>query len=156
MTQLGSELHLRPAIGQDLNFIFDTFRESVRHDSSLGRSCRTSIFKKEFAKVIDHILAKAKVLIACMSSDHNVILGYLIFEPDIIHYCFVKQAFRRMGIAYELFKSAYQCGKDPEREIQCSFKTQSMREIFDNHPFLIHNPFLNFKQGLSPKESPNE
>jgi ribosomal protein S18 acetylase RimI-like enzyme len=152
MTQLGTELHLRPAVGTDLNFIFDTFRESVRHDSSLGRSCRTSIFKKEFARVIDHVLEKSKVLIACMSSDHNVILGYLIYEaPAVLQYIFVKQAFRRMGIAKELCHEAL--GDPGPQEVQCAFKTQSARELFDRFPILIHNPFINFKQGASNGQS---
>lgn len=144
--QLGTELQIRTALPSDLNFIFDTFRESVCHDTALGRSCRTSVFKREFAKVIDHILSSAKVLITCLKSDPNIILGYLIFEPDLIHYCFVKQAFRGLGIAKGLFKEAF-----PTRpqEVHCSFKTQSMRELFDNHSWLIHNPFHLFKKGVS-------
>lgn len=152
MTQLGTDLHLRQAIGSDLNFIFDTFRESVRQDTAIGRSCRTSVFKREFAKVIDHILEKAKVVVACMASDHNVILGYLIWEPSIIHYCFVKQAFRRLGIAKALYFEAFGHYKG---ELQCSFKTQSLRDLFDAKPQLIHNPFINFKKGVSNDKDEN-
>lgn len=143
MTQLGDALKLRSALGSDLNFIFDTFRESMRMDSSLGRSCKASIFKREFNRVIDHLLEKAKTTIACMVEDENVILGYLIWEPSIIHYCFVKRAFRGMGIAKELVQSS-----NLSSDIQCAFKTRSSKEIFNKYPSLIHNPLLNFKKGV--------
>lgn len=148
MTQLGNELKIRPAIGEDLNFIFDTFRESLRTDSSLGRSCKASVFKKEFAKVIDYILETSEVLIACMSSDENVILGYLIYEePQIIHYAFTKRAFRKMGIQAALLTKARL--KPDKGEVQCSFKTRMVRDLFESKPQLTHYPFNIFKKGVS-------
>lgn len=145
MTQLGNDLKIRPAVGTDLNFIFDTFKESLRSDSSLGRSCKASVFKKEFAQVIDYILETSKVLIACYASNENTILGYLIFEPGIIHYAFTKRAFRKMGIQSALIESAW----GPREDIQCSFKTRMVRDLFERKQFLIHNPFINFKKGVS-------
>lgn len=77
--------------------------------------------------------------------DENVILSYLIYEPGIIHYAFTKRAFRKMGLQTALIKSAL----GPNEEIICSFKTRMVRDLFDAKPFLIHNPFINFKKGES-------
>ena len=71
----------------------------MHKDSKLGKSVPTTLFFAEFAKTIDYLLEQAEVLIACDKEEPDVIFGYLIYEPGIVHYAFTKLAFRRLHIA---------------------------------------------------------
>jgi ribosomal protein S18 acetylase RimI-like enzyme len=48
-------------------------------------------------------------LIVCVPSDEDVALGFLIAEPHklLIYYCYIKAAFRRMGLARALYEHAF-------------------------------------------------
>ena len=52
-----------------------------------------------------------KALVACDPVDPNVIYGYLVMGEvageDVVHYVYIKSAFRQMGIAKMLAKSAH-------------------------------------------------
>ena len=139
-----SFFNLRLAKPTDLNFILGTFRDSMRDDSQLAKSCKTSVFKREFTKVIDSILARSKVTIACTKEDQSVILGYAITEdPGILHYLFVKEPFRRKGIANYLVNHLFK-----PRIVECSLKTNLVKRILDNKTEFIYNPFLLYRQEL--------
>lgn len=47
---------------------------------------------------IQSILARAEVRIAALADDPDTNLGFLVFEPGIIHYAYVKGPFRRMHV----------------------------------------------------------
>lgn len=128
---------------QDLNFITSTFLKSMKKESPLGRQCSVRVFYKEFTEVIDYILSVSKTLVACTLQDDDVILGYLIFEPHVIHYCFTKHAFRGLGIAKGLISHAL-----PESKILTfSQNTNSAKRITENHEEMIFNPFTLYKRG---------
>ena len=80
---------------------------------------------------------------ACLPNDVSVVLGYLVSEPQIIHYVFVKESFRRFGIARMLFDHEH----DDLGLTECTHKTFISDEIIRNHG-LVYNPFLLFKRGL--------
>lgn len=135
MTQFGKELLIRPANGSDLNFIYDTFRQSMKSDSNFGRAVATGLFNREFVKVIDDILKTAVTLIACYTSSPHTILGYLISEPGKIHYAFTKMAFREMGVQRELVRHA-----GLEGQVKAQFQTKMSYPIFEKHKQLIFSP----------------
>lgn len=41
-------------------------------------------------------------MVACLTEDPDVLLGYAISSPEALHYVFVKEAWRRRGIASRL------------------------------------------------------
>ncbi len=70
--------------------------------------------KEEFFSHYDEVLQKllkaapTRVLIACLASEPDVILGYGLFGyPSTLHYLYVKPAWRKQGIANSLVKA---CG----------------------------------------------
>lgn len=95
--------NVRPAKPSDIAFIYATWLNSYHYDS-WTRSTQKNVFMNNYKLVIDQLLEKAEVLIACTDIDEDVILGYLVYEPNILHYCFVKEAFRAFGIATDLVK----------------------------------------------------
>jgi hypothetical protein len=129
----------------DLNFITSTFAKSIKSDSSLGRSCLSTVFFSEFPKVIDHILSKSNILIACDNDQEDAILGYIIHEPNIIHYAYVKSALRNLGI----FKRMINIVIEDKKNMYFSFNTKSSKAISNKLPQLIFNPFFNYKKEVS-------
>jgi hypothetical protein len=55
-----------------------------------------------YRNVIEKLLARCITKIACLKEDEDVILGYANYENDVLHFVFVKDAWRRVGIAKKL------------------------------------------------------
>lgn len=49
---------------------------------------------------------RSSASIACSPEDPDVIVGYLVYEPKTIHYVYVKEAFRKLGICRRLLVEA--------------------------------------------------
>lgn len=143
---------IRRAQGSDLNFIYATWLNSFRDDSSVGKSVRKSIFYFEYEKVLDELLARphAIALVAVKPDEPNVIFGYLVFEDRTLHYVFVKEDFRNFGIAKNLFQVAL----GGEGGVTFTHKTNHVRALIDRTPELTYNPF--FLYAHNPKESHGE
>lgn len=143
------EWAIRPAVGNDLNFIYSTWLNSYRHASRLGSSMRKSVFFKEYYGVLDDILARAKVLVACLPEEPTVILAFFVYEhrnhPElsIIHYAFTKESFRSLGIQRSLVKEARLGEGEP---VFHTHETRDSENFFDGNPCLIYNPFLLFSR----------
>jgi hypothetical protein len=135
---------IRRAHGDDLAFIYSTWVNSFRYDSSLGKSCRNSIFFPEYNRIVDHILIspETKVLVAVHKiEDNDIIIGYLVYEGPHFHYAFTKEAFRKFGVCKALFTHAK--GTDTS---SFTHKTFSLDPILKKYSELVYNPFPLFKQ----------
>jgi len=137
-----AHLKFRKAKASDINFIYDSFLKSMKNDSSLGRLCTAHVFFKEFPAIIDRILSDSETLVASADEDDETIIGYIIFEPNVVHYLFVKEAFRNLGIAKELIGQAL-AGK---MEFTYTSRTHHIREIIKKYPGITFNPFKLYKK----------
>ncbi len=136
---------IRQATGKDLSFIFDTFLNSYRYDSPMGKSCRNSVFFNEYKLVIDRILSESETLVAHDPGDENLIFSYLIFHPPyILHYAFCKDAFRKLGITKALFVEAF---GSADFKVDVTHRTATAADIFRDKPNLTHNPFHLYLKG---------
>ena len=128
------EIKIRNPSPEDIPFIYATWLNSYCHDSALGKSVRNSVFHKEYKEVIDRIIQNSQALIACHTDDPNVLFGYLIYSDGVAHYSFVKEAFRRFGIAKELLKES---NLDIEKMIVThkTFYLAGMNQQFNFNPF---------------------
>lgn len=123
----------------DIPFIYATWLNSFYLDS-WAKSITKTIFFENYKRVVDHILQSATVTIACSQEDPNVIFGYLVSEPGVAHYCFVKEAFRSFGIAKDLYNKAF----DSDEKIQITHRTRKLNPIFNKKQSLIFNPLILF------------
>lgn len=138
---------IRPAIGSDLHFIYATWLNSFRSDSGIGSSCQSKIYFQEYYSVLDYILSKleTKILVACKPDEIEVIFGFLVFEPGVLHYAFTKDAFRNYGIANSLLEKSSLLFVGAG-EIFYTHKTRSIHRIVMKFPKLSYNPFLLFSR----------
>lgn len=93
---------------EDNNFIINSWIKSYRKYSSVSND----VYYVEQEKLIKSILKRnwTSVNIACNPEDYGQIYGYIVTDAaavPIVHYCFVKQVFRGMGIATHLFHDAF-------------------------------------------------
>ncbi len=133
------EFKIRSAVGDDIPFIYSTLLRSYRYDSDLGKSTSKSVFFENYQLVLDKILANpdTQILVACNPAEQNVILGYLIHEPTTLHYVFVKEAFRQLGVATALYTFAF----DELDSVSVTHVTRSVEPLMRSKSRLVFNPF---------------
>lgn len=137
-----TEWGIRKANPKDIPFIYETWLKSYKHDSAIGKSTRSGIFFDEYKTIVDRILSNkdTQTLVACLNDSTDVILGYLVKELNLAHYCFVKESFRRLGVARSLFATDGML----IRATSTTHKTYYAQDLIDRFG-LDFNPFLLYK-----------
>ncbi len=119
---------IRDAEPTDEGFIISTWLKSFRKGSDFARNIYRDLFFTFHHGIVETILARPNTakLVACQPDAPEVIYGYMVFarmDPEvfyrlklefrpIVHYLYVKEAFRQMRVASRLIeKSAI----DPSR-----------------------------------------
>lgn len=101
----------------DEAFVFETFLRGYKRGSYYAKRIRDRRFYPAYHRVIEDLLARGRTLVACPEGDPDTILGYVIAEEakePVLHWCFVKLAWRRLGIATALIESAL---PEPEKAV---------------------------------------
>lgn len=113
-------IKIRKAKKEDINFVYSAWLRCYSNNSPITqRYVRKESQKKEdfeqaranffdtHQKILDTLLSKdnMEVLIACDDQDEDLIYGFSALEPGIIHFVYVKQPFRKMGIGTKLLST---------------------------------------------------
>lgn len=123
---------IRPAKEADRNFIFASWLRGLYYGSEWFREIPKEIFMENYHKVIEHILARAQVSVACLKDDEDVILGYSVHNGDKLHYVFCKKAWRTIGIGRALI---------PVGTTTVTHLTKSAISYLRKNPNVHFNPF---------------
>jgi ribosomal protein S18 acetylase RimI-like enzyme len=137
------QLCLRPAQNSDASFIFNSWLRS--HETSpFARFIPKKVYYEFQKDIVQKILDQSLVLIAAANDDSDHILGYLVYsitdEKLYVHYSYVKQVYRQMGIATSMFKRLFDGLGDDQIAIATHATTY--------YPYLsrkfkmIYNPYL--------------
>jgi ribosomal protein S18 acetylase RimI-like enzyme len=132
---------LRQPVESDVPFIYATLLRSNYFDTEALSQVRKTIYFENYRLVVDELLLNAEVTIACLETDHQVILGYMIHEPGVIHYIFVKDAFRNLGIARSLVTEKL----DTSKPLTVTHLTKSVRSLIKNNAKFNFNPYRLYK-----------
>lgn len=88
---------------------------------------------------MDEIFKRAdiNIFVACKEDDEDLIFGYIVFEPKTIHFAYVKEAFRRVGVGRKLL------GCLPSLDgVEASHLTYSLIELWNAGKLSInYNPY---------------
>jgi hypothetical protein len=92
----------------DKSFIYDSWLKSFRNTSPFAKSIRDDVYYLGEASKITamSMRPKSNVMIATFPDEPGVILGFIAFEPETIHYCYVRDVWRKNGIARMLFEAS--------------------------------------------------
>lgn len=93
---------IRAGLEDDRDFILATWLRGYRHGSSFARRIRDGIFYRHHHPIATALLSRSNVLVAHDPEAPAVIYGYLVWEPGAVHWSYVKEDFRRYGIATAL------------------------------------------------------
>lgn len=100
---------IRDGVSDDTSFIMATFLRGLYYGDSWFSLIPKDIFMDNYKVIAEHLLHNPNVIVkvACLKEDSNVILGYSILSKDYqtVHWCFVKSAWRKKGIAKSLVPS---------------------------------------------------
>lgn len=114
----------RSATRQDLPFIFDSYWRS--YIEYAGRPKNTQL--QRLRDRMSLLWLRATFIVATDPSDTEQILGWICFEGSVVHYVYVKSAFRRQGIARTLFAAA-----GLTSAVNCTHWTAAASEISARH-----------------------
>jgi hypothetical protein len=94
---------IRQAVEADVPFIFNSWLKSYRASC---RSISNPVYFEFQHKTIEALLKRCQVQVACNATDANQLYGYIVYEQIdgvlVVHYCYIKDAFRRIGLLPKL------------------------------------------------------
>ncbi len=100
------EVVIRPARHTDLNFVYASMLRGLYYGNTFFAQIDKKVFFPAYQAVLDRLLQKNNtcVVVACLASDPDCLLGFAVGEPTqrVLHYVFVKERWRRQGIAKKL------------------------------------------------------
>lgn len=99
-------IYIRPLhLMDDSAFIYSSWCNGLYFSSVLPMQITRKEFFQEQSKFIKGLLEKADIQIVCLSDDPDTILGYSVILGECLEWIFVKESFRRTGIAKFLLKN---------------------------------------------------
>jgi GNAT superfamily N-acetyltransferase len=130
-----SKFIIRERASTDDAFIYTSFLKGLRYGSSEWLSkMPEGMFYNQFNKYLKNLIERPQITIkiACLPDDPDVILGYIVYESGCIHWIFVKDSFRRMGIGKMLF---------PNNITRCSHLSKIGNSLAKKYN-IVFNPFI--------------
>lgn len=98
---------LRKGEKEDLNLIYSTWLKGLYYGNDWFREIDKDIYFKYYQKVLNKILENEtiNITIACLKDQQDVVLGYSVSEALVLHWIFVKEPWRGIGLARDLLPS---------------------------------------------------
>jgi len=115
--------------------IFKDFKRSLRHSNEWFGLIDKKIYYKVYQSVIESLLSRPEsaVRLAVLADDLDNCLGWSLSESKKLHYVYVKEDFRNIGIAKSLL---------PKEFDQITHLTKAGQSIWQSKfPNVIFNPF---------------
>lgn len=125
---------IRDSVSDDKAFVMATWLRGLYYGDSWFSSIPKSIFMNNYKLILEAILSKHIVKVACLKEDSNVIIGYSVLSKDYstIHWIFVKQAFRNKGVGRSLV---------PQYPTFVSHLTVLGKSLLHKFPDCVFNPW---------------
>lgn len=100
-------IRMRSISDADINFVFNSWLKSFK-GSPMYKHVENTIYFQNHHKLLQQCIMKSQVILACDENDLSQILGYVVADKIdgilTIHYVYVKQAFRGLGVAKMLMQ----------------------------------------------------
>lgn len=100
------QVDIRDGTADDHNFVLATMLRAVKYGSDYFRAMDREIYFSRFGVYISTLFkAPGRLKVACMpgeTGDDGLILGYALLQGEVLHFVYVKSAFRNQGIAAQL------------------------------------------------------
>ncbi len=117
----------------DRAFVKATFLRGLYHGDSWFSVMPKDLFMRCYAPVVEALIVRNFVKVACLTDDPDVIIGYSIVNPtlQVLHWIYVKKPFRGMGIGKALI---------PTLVTTFTHLTRAGKSLLDKYK-AVFNPF---------------
>lgn len=121
---LGEEtsISLRPAEESDLQYVVKSWLRSYWHDSDYARA-QGRVYHVEHRRLVLRLIQQGAVTVAAWSGDPDTIIGFACTRAGVVHYVYVREEFRRMGIAHLLV------GPMASHPVEYTHRTSILRKL---------------------------
>lgn len=89
----------------DTAIIYDTWPKGAWYAKATPVQTDRDLWFDSFYAYMQSILERATVVIACLSTDPDFIVGYAVMDGDNLEWIYVKSMFRQQGVAKFLLKN---------------------------------------------------
>lgn len=98
---------IRPYRPEDHNFVLATFLRGLYYGNEFYGMMPKQTFMDNYKNVVEALIPRSHIAVACLKEDPDVILGYSMMSKDYttMHWIFVKAAWRKKGIGKSLLLS---------------------------------------------------
>ena len=129
----------RGGIEDDHSFILNSWLRSYYNTANINPVIPRKVFFKHEPDFIKYFLKEHYTMVAYDPNDRSHILGYCVYKPelDLLHYIYVKDSFRNLGIGKQLLEESFHRLK----ELNCSYWTPRLKR-FKNNYYFNYNPYL--------------
>ena len=132
----------------DTNFVLSSWMRSFRGEDEFHRHIPTQLYWHNQQVLIGKIAATSEVYVACAEDDPSCIFGWICAEVGrdgslIVHYTYVKQVYRRLGIARRLLTAT---GWQPGQPIFATHWTNRCSRLSEKFN-VAFNPYI-LKKGF--------
>lgn len=134
----------RPATSADRDFVVGSWETSYRKAHTAGLILMedwAKVMRAQLTKILDRDYVDCTV--AFESDDPAFVYGYLVAEPGeappLVYWAYVKQPYRRQGLATALFKAA---GIDPASRFDFVCSTPLVPRLSKAMPLAKWRPLL--------------
>lgn len=93
---------LRDGVESDKDFVAKAWAQTFRASEGWVSRIESGFLWRCIYPAIRRTLEHAKVRVAAPPMDDLTIYGYAVLQPDILHFVYVRSAWRKLGIAKEL------------------------------------------------------
>jgi hypothetical protein len=107
---------IRDAVEADSAFVKSAWRGTFRTAGHGVEDADPEHYHREMQRIFDRLLPSATVRVACDPDDADSLIGFIAATGDELHYAYVKQDFRKLGVVPAMLE-----GLDIRR---FTFKTQ--------------------------------
>lgn len=137
-SELARVAMMRPATEADLNFIVSGWVRSYRGASWQYLEIPSNIYWDGEEARIKRLLQISITGILTSKDDPSQYFGFICYspEPEILHYVYIKKAFRSFGFATKMIQDHL---RDPEK--CCTYLTRHFAGIHKKMEF-TYNPYL--------------
>jgi GNAT superfamily N-acetyltransferase len=139
---LNSSIRFRDANQADVAFIFNSWLKSNR-SSALVQGVSNPVYFAQHHLLIEGLVKTCKVIVAVNADDTSQIFGYIVYDVvegmPVIHYVYVKQPYRKLGLAALMLEQAQIDGTKP---FFTTHKPDFRHRMIERKFTIILNPYL--------------
>lgn len=133
------KIKIRPMADGDTAFVMSSWLKNYKYSGLAVSRMRDSEYFTSYQPIVEKLVTISDIYVASLREDTDVIIGYLaiqrLTESDIIHYIFVKEHWRKVGIARLLINAAA-----PKSTTYFTHWTDPMNSLSSKNPHFIYNP----------------